>query len=365
MIGALIDPNGKHYQGTLFLEKFIDIIGLNDFGLNLENTTVGVEYKDIDLYITDGTKHIIIENKIWAEDQPCQIMKYINIIVEENKNDFNNPQENDILDEDLLRVIYLTPRDKEISAEHKISDGYIEYKDGSQSLKKCSDKMRSSKIIDFDLKNYRAKYKKISYKKEILLWLTKSHNEIRNITNLSESVKQYIAVVEKVNKNYKGNVMTLENYMDEHEEMYEHLEELTKIENSIEPKFWNELLSLLREKAFLGESYHIEYKKKSDFKNKPEIRMVSKLNKDKFIYIRRDHNTFFGFSSPDKSEELSSYFGREDNQCWKHTNPKIDFHKHNEEFWKIAKPSARQEVIKDIVTQVEELIKKVDELSLI
>jgi len=63
MIGNLINPHSKHYQGTLFLEKFLKVIGLENWGLNLNNIKIGIEYHDIDLYITDGIKHIIIETK--------------------------------------------------------------------------------------------------------------------------------------------------------------------------------------------------------------------------------------------------------------------------------------------------------------
>lgn len=31
----------------------------------------------IDIYITDGRKHLIIENKIWAGDQPNQLQRYV------------------------------------------------------------------------------------------------------------------------------------------------------------------------------------------------------------------------------------------------------------------------------------------------
>jgi len=82
MIGTLLNPNGLHYQDTLFLELFLQIIDFKDF--NLKNTKIFLEYKNIDLYITDGNKHIIIENKIWAKDQKEQISRYVEIIQKEN-----------------------------------------------------------------------------------------------------------------------------------------------------------------------------------------------------------------------------------------------------------------------------------------
>jgi len=105
MIGTLLNPDEKHYQNTLFLEMFLKVIGLEKWGLNLNTICVRIEYKNIDLYITDGTKHIIIENKIFAEDQPCQVTKYINIIVDENPNTFKSIGTTNKLSDEYLRVI--------------------------------------------------------------------------------------------------------------------------------------------------------------------------------------------------------------------------------------------------------------------
>ena len=59
-ICSLLNPEGNHFQDDLFLEKFISAVGINNFGLNTKNAKVFREYEYIDLYITDGDKHIII-----------------------------------------------------------------------------------------------------------------------------------------------------------------------------------------------------------------------------------------------------------------------------------------------------------------
>ena len=77
-IASLLDPKGLHYQGDLFLREFINACGISDFGLDTSNAQVYREYENIDIYITDGNKHIIIENKICdANDQDKQIYRYI------------------------------------------------------------------------------------------------------------------------------------------------------------------------------------------------------------------------------------------------------------------------------------------------
>ena len=102
-LSFLLNPNGEHCQGSLFLDLFLEKCGLAYF-LDTSNTSVFAEHKSIDLYLTDGNNHIIIENKIWAGDQQKQIKRYIETIKEENK-DIN-------LTENLV-VIYLSLDRKE------------------------------------------------------------------------------------------------------------------------------------------------------------------------------------------------------------------------------------------------------------
>ena len=97
MIFSFLNVNGTHYQSELFLDKFLKVLNIDDFKINSKNCLVYKEYQNIDLYITDGSKHIIIENKIYAKDQKKQIERYIKIIEKENY----NLNANDIL------VIYL------------------------------------------------------------------------------------------------------------------------------------------------------------------------------------------------------------------------------------------------------------------
>jgi hypothetical protein len=288
MIGSLLNPEAKHYQGTLFLELFLKVIGLDKWGLNLEHTKVFIEYEDIDLYITDGEKHIIIENKIWAEDQPCQIMKYINIIVEENKDSIDITNEAagyPVLDKDTIQVLYLTPQTKDIPTAHKEDeDGYIFFKgrkDPDKELLECSKKSKVKKNIPNDLKNYKCKYKKITYKNDIENWLQKSQNEVRNITNLNESIQQYIDVVARVNKNYKGKVMNLKDFTKEN-----------KIELKVLFDMQEEIVTLLGGLLYDLFSMEIPRVTKVD-------KEIKKENKDITIYTENHCDLWFSKRSKD------------------------------------------------------------------
>jgi len=353
MIGALINPNGLHYQNTLFLEKFIDAIGLSNWGLDFTNSTVQVEYCDIDLYITDGTKHIIIENKIWADDQPCQIIKYINIIIEKNKNDFSTLLENEKIDDNLLRVIYLTARNKSKPNEHNITtDNYIEFTGSAERLKYCSKKVNTKLLVPNGLKNYKAKFQKISYEKEIINWLYQCYKEIKNIVNLSEAFRQYINVVKRVNDNYKGNVMNLESFMKKNDYLYKYLSEidakLPTIKKEMEELFWEELLNKL---SNVNATYDNKYKDKY-----PEISI--KLNDNFTIFIRREWRSFYGVTINEQFQNRNELIKKLSlhKDTWAYTNPKIDFHSYNNIFWKLGQKELRENIIDKIVIQVETLI---------
>lgn len=90
-LAALLDPDGSHGMQDAFLKAFIDTIahGGTKPELDTAHAKVYTEYNignitettggRIDILITDGTPSghaIIIENKIWAADQPNQLQRY-------------------------------------------------------------------------------------------------------------------------------------------------------------------------------------------------------------------------------------------------------------------------------------------------
>jgi predicted nucleic acid-binding protein len=183
MIASFLDPKGLHYQGSLFLDLFLEAFDLKGFQLDTSNATVQNEFEHIDIYITDGSKHVIIENKIYAGDQDKQIKRYIEKIQELNP---ETPCE------DIL-VIYLSIGREEPSPDSldnfKIKNNQVFKKDGNVPI---------------------ALYAKVHYKNGIVRWLEKCKNEVQNITNLNEVFDQYMQVVKKITNQYKGKVMALE-----------------------------------------------------------------------------------------------------------------------------------------------------------
>ena len=97
-LGWLLDPNGNHGLGRLFLTKFLRGVStsevateLDEFDidlLNFNNVEIRREWKNIDLLLVFDTLVICIENKIDSKDHSNQLAKYRKTINDsfENKN---------------------------------------------------------------------------------------------------------------------------------------------------------------------------------------------------------------------------------------------------------------------------------------
>ncbi|HQO03986.1 MAG TPA: PD-(D/E)XK nuclease family protein, partial [Spirochaetota bacterium] len=170
-IADLLNPNGFHKQGVEFLNLFINDICKMKVSATEKNTHVKVEHtiKDklyidkknpenskggrIDILINDGPVSsfiIAIENKIYAEDQLHQIIRYHNFLKEEKYSE--------------KRLIYLT----------LFGDNPSEL-----SIGKCD----PSFFKDTNLMN-------ISYESHIIPWLNKCQESCENNTNDAISSEQ-------------------------------------------------------------------------------------------------------------------------------------------------------------------------------
>lgn len=88
-IAELLDPRGSHGQRRTFLDLFLSQVGRAD-RLNVRNATVkreksfgrvvmdGASSKGgrVDIFITDGSRHISIENKIGTDEGDEQVTRY-------------------------------------------------------------------------------------------------------------------------------------------------------------------------------------------------------------------------------------------------------------------------------------------------
>jgi len=276
MIFSFFNPKGTHYQSNLFLDKFLEILNINDFTIDTKQCSVYIEYKNIDLYITDGTKHIIIENKIYAGDQTKQIERYVELIEKEN----HSLERNDIL------VVYLS-LDRTQPSKNSLGNLIIE----NNFL------VRSNEDI--------ALFKSIHYKNEILEWLKVCQYEIQNISNLNEAFKQYIDVVKMITNQYKEKIMSLADYIQKDKSIYkmalEIQDTLPTVRKKIVDEFFEKVIHLLQEE--LGSEWIVKLEGNLSKRWKYPLRIYRN------DWIRNNNkNLIFGFEFV-KNDYYKGYFG--------------------------------------------------------
>ena len=169
----LLCAHGK--EKHQFLKMFLESVGLK---LDIDKAEIKVEYKHIDVLIYDGTRYVIIENKVnHACDQDRQIETYIRSLYGKD-----------------VYVLYLVRSDND--------------KDPSEDS--LSTERRQELVKD-------GKYKKISYQTHILDWLCKCEKETNNENVILKSaLVQYCNYIEEL---FKGmeimNDKDIENFEKE------------------------------------------------------------------------------------------------------------------------------------------------------
>ena len=273
-IASLLDPKGLHYQGDLFLREFINACGISDFGLDTSNVQVFREYENIDIYITDGNKHIIIENKLWTGDHDEQIARYIQAIVDEQ--DEQNEQ-NGIYERIL--VLYLTPFDDGIKSLGGIDEV------GKDYLK---------------LGQNQVAFRHISYKNEILNWLNAIKAEIINLTDLNVLITQYEKVVKNLTN--QGEKMANAKVKEQIKENYELCaaiyDNFKSAEIELTNNFFKEVCEKLENDPEIKDNWTLSFNK---FENEiiPVIEITPKelkYNKYfRFVVERKPNEILYGF----------------------------------------------------------------------
>ncbi len=234
-IASLLDPNGDHYKGDLFLKLFLETCGIDDFSIDTSRATVFEEFKYIDIYISDGKKHIILENKVYAKDQPTQIARYIEAIKKEGA------EERDVEDEDIY-VLYLHP------------DGWLPKENSLDGYKLNQDKTKLEK------EGFSINFKVISYGNEILEWIDKCKNEVSNITDLNVFLSQYKDVIEMIYDRYKRiDEMEKANLVEIFKENYTAVSEIANNYQEARKKIIDEFFENVKEILEKDEAIKVTY----------------------------------------------------------------------------------------------------------
>lgn len=215
LLAELLRPNGMSGVGNAFQKAFLAILGLPenyivDGRVSVElsiGTTTDTEGGRIDIIMEDGNHAIIIENKIYARDEPAQLLRYTNFA----KNNYPYG----------YRLLYLTLDGKEASDD---------------SAQGCP-------------------YQCISYKNEISKWLAECARISFDRPLVRETIRQYINLIKQLTNQSMG---TLEdNKLVELVASPEHVAEYlmiinnqTAIENKIRFGFVTEIEKMARDMGY-------------------------------------------------------------------------------------------------------------------
>ncbi|APW65288.1 hypothetical protein LPB137_05210 [Poseidonibacter parvus] len=255
-------------------------------------------------------------------------------------------------------------------------------------------------------------FKNINYHTEIIDWLKLCLNEVQNITNLNESILQYLSVVEKITNKYKGKVMEIKDFLLEEDNLKLVTELETPIKDAkaqIQYKFWMSLQESLNSKHhifdFVNSKFNEieieEYTKKYYYSNKNN--RCYGLKKDLFeiddthkvcFYIEVDWRIYYGFtisengkrkeisenqkikeiSENQKIKEILNKTLNEENSEWKSPNnynqklfiswklldKGLNFNSFKpERIFDLNKKSKRDIIIEEIATEIDKVIKEI------
>ena len=242
-------------HGRKFIELLLPIIGVEN--INYKRVNIFSEYsvKDngrIDIilkfFLEDSKKVVVIENKIYADDQYQQLKRYYDSMLMEGY----KPEE--------IELVYLTLAGAEPSED---------------SIKGLPAAIRENIRI-------------ISYKDDIIAWIEDCIKEAAQVPVIRETLVQYESLLKKITgkgektmtEEMKNMILSNKDYLDM---TYKLTDVLVKIKQDLQLKFWEKL----EEK--LNNSLNLQLEKKLESPN----HHYSKNLIDKF-YTGSKNNKYYG-----------------------------------------------------------------------
>lgn len=250
-------------MGTVFLQLFIDRLN-EQLHLNVsftyDNTKVECEKYigsktetfggRLDNYLTDGTCHVIIENKIYATDQENQLLRYHNFLRRYPKN--------------KTLLLYL-------SLDGEVHD---------------MDKTTGGEEITFYT---------ISYADFILNWLTYCRHKAIDKPLIREGIAHYLNLIKILTHqmdNEKNDLITLIksnpkyiNYISQYKDA------IQEVEIGLQTDFWNQLETAIESKGYTVIKKSFAYYKYALDKNKNYIRKYYENNNSKYQFLEFELKT--------------------------------------------------------------------------
>lgn len=250
-LGELLNPNGSHLKGNIFLEHFFKIINVKHVDIN--TSKLFLEYSigkrndidksggRIDIYIMDENgSAIAIENKIYAIDQFAQVERYVSY---KSKN---------------YSVYYLTLN-------------------GTEPTKESSGQFKSNE--DYFL---------ISYQSHIISWLELCLKETHDTPIIRETIRQYILLIKKLT-----NTMDNQSERELTDLMFKYYEEANYIASN-----FNRTINQITEKVRQDVIQKLKIELDNRFEVKPGSNTNSQFSQIWIVSEKFTHNHIsFGMES--------------------------------------------------------------------
>lgn len=189
---SMLNPDGAHFQGSAFGEAFMSALGYPDW-LDWSRVRAFREHNYIDIYLTDGERHVLVENKLNAIDQQGQVRRYIDSVREAC-----NEREMHASSEYILFVYLSNGRRAPTRAS-------------LQPYQLCTS-IDGSFVVDEEQRKV-AQYANVHYRDHIQLWISTCLEVVRHVDNLRNAFMEYRVVVERITKTHKSSVMNLEAFL--------------------------------------------------------------------------------------------------------------------------------------------------------
>ncbi len=216
---GFLNPLGKHYQGSLFLEEFLESVGLKEW---FDGKYANMYLCDDNILIDNNHKHIIINDIFLADEEN------IHIKLEEYCEEFEGDFDDCLEKYENLAILYLAPHKKTFSKE---SLGEWE--------------IQGDYFVNGDNK---VRFKTITYKEEILKWIEKSQTKVGCITHLNAALLFYKNITQ-ITTDTDENTKDIEKLLadDNLEENIKIISEILNIKEKLIDSYCEEIVEKYKE----------------------------------------------------------------------------------------------------------------------
>jgi hypothetical protein len=299
-IYELLNPQGSHQQGRLFLDLFLEQLGIE---LNETTAIEAFREKDnLDILLQTSDDAIIIENKVDTQDHSFQLSRYWESVQSQGYRESN------------IHLIYLT--------------------------------LWGEKPLESDMQD---KVLAISYRKEIVLWLENAIEKVAHIAVLKETLEQYLSLIQVLTKQMKQDSLDMELkellLKEDNLQQVIALESIiTEVKIEVQLEFWQTLLAnLFPHYAFgfynlnndkgLEESIRRYYELQ---KNGKDYGIQYQVDNNLYFFVELRNNLYYGFYFEDEAkiqEEQQGYlenlgiewYEQSNGVYWKYPKKRLDF----------------------------------------